>query len=174
MASADLWEHVFTPNDRLFFDANIWIGNIQAFIDDPRHWTVRSAARALKGAKVAQVFVDRLVISEVANRYLKNEWLAIAPDLSIKEFCQTEDFTESQRHIVAEIRRILTIATPIAPRHEKGVIDTLVNQWLQTTRQFNDHCISELCEEHRLTLVTNDADFAGSPVPILTANRDLL
>lgn len=38
---------------------------------------------------------------------------------------------------------------------------------------FNDELIIKTCKEHQCVLVTNDADFSGSNIDILTANRKL-
>ena len=39
---------------------------------------------------------------------------------------------------------------------------------------FNDQVIAQLCKDKGLTLITNDGDFKGQDVTILTANRRLL
>ena len=38
---------------------------------------------------------------------------------------------------------------------------------------FNDELIVKTCQEHRCVLVTNDADFSGAKIDILTANNKL-
>ena len=38
---------------------------------------------------------------------------------------------------------------------------------------FNDELIVKTCQEHQCVLVTNDADFSGAKIDILTANNKL-
>jgi predicted nuclease of predicted toxin-antitoxin system len=39
---------------------------------------------------------------------------------------------------------------------------------------FNDQIIAELCRKKQLTLITDDGDFHGQDIAILTANKRLL
>jgi len=38
---------------------------------------------------------------------------------------------------------------------------------------FNDELIVKTCQEHQCVLVTNDADFLGANIDILSANKNL-
>ncbi len=53
-------------------------------------------------------------------------------------------------------------------------IDDLLNDYATGSYDFNDQMITDLCKRKGLKLITNDGDFKGQGIPILTANNRLL
>lgn len=49
-----------------------------------------------------------------------------------------------------------------------------LDDYAKGRRDFNDRVLAYLCKRERLTLVTDDADFGGSDITILTANQSVL
>jgi len=53
-------------------------------------------------------------------------------------------------------------------------IETVLCEFEKGNSDFNDQVLCEICKEKGFTLVTDDPDFSGSGVTILTANSRLL
>lgn len=53
-------------------------------------------------------------------------------------------------------------------------VETLLNRYQKGKADFNDLILTQLCKRQGFTLVTDDVDFRGSELKILTGNRRLL
>jgi len=53
-------------------------------------------------------------------------------------------------------------------------INGLVEEYSAGDSDFNDQVISALCKRNGFKLVTDDGDFCGQDIPVVTANRHLL
>jgi predicted nucleic acid-binding protein len=58
------------------------------------------------------------------------------------------------------------------PRDEK--VDALIDEYAAGNSDFNDQVLTTLCKRSGLKLVTDDGDFKGRGIPIITANQKLL
>ena len=76
--------------------------------------------------------------------------------------------------IVATVRRILRFTSRYDSGFDSVDIEAMLTLYASGKSDFNDLMLVELCKSHDLTLVTHDADFQDSDIPILTANRKLL
>ncbi|MDQ7785688.1 MAG: hypothetical protein RDU20_22600, partial [Desulfomonilaceae bacterium] len=52
-------------------------------------------------------------------------------------------------------------------------ISRLLNDFAQGSEDFNDQVIVEVCRAHGLKLITDDGDFRGAGLDVLTANPNL-
>ncbi len=52
--------------------------------------------------------------------------------------------------------------------------ETSVDEYAAGESDFNDQIIAVLCKRKGLKLVTDDGDFHGQGIPVVTANRRLL
>ena len=165
----------FTPQDRLFLDANIWL-----YLDGPHksksYWrTIYSKVfnRILNAN--SQIYIDALVVSEFINSYARVKWGVIAPQLStFKDFRNSPDFKPVAKGIAADVKRVLKYCTRIESGFESLGVSDLLNDYATGDFDFNDQVITELCKSNGFTLITNDSDFKTQDIPILTANSNLL
>lgn len=177
--ATDVRSYSFSSSDRLLLDANVWL---YCYVPTRPggHWE-RTYSRALSSVLNAKavILLDSLVLAEFANRsaYIKYD-LAVDEDPEMpdtfRKFCGSEYFEDVARAVSDEVRYVLKNSQPVDVPF--GQFDTaqLVVEFESGKRGFNDLLIAELCRKLALTLVTNDAGFAGLGVPLLTGNPRLL
>ncbi|MBI2303012.1 MAG: PIN domain-containing protein [Armatimonadetes bacterium] len=130
----------------------------------------------------AVVHTDTVVLSEVFNRILRSRWEVAVSQAeaearerpSLKSFRSSDDGQLALEEAAEAATDILSwsILSPEVPDRDEvqAAIDAAAGGSLDIT----DALIVETCRLNHLTLLTDDADFAGSGVPILTANPRLL
>lgn len=169
--------YAFKPGDRLLLDTNIWL-----FIygpskpNDSRVNVYSQAFKSMISAK-SQIYIDVLVVSEFINRYArmrvgfktKNN-----ASKNFKKFRQSKDFEPIARDVADVTKRVLKHCKRIESGFETLKISTLINDYAQGKSDFNDQIITTICRKKRLKLVTDDSDFGGREIPVLTANKKLL
>ena len=164
----------FTPQHKLFFDANIWLYLYAP--QDPADPSVLIYSnvfnRVLKAQ--SQIYIDVLVVSEFINTCARGKWRLIAPRRSFKVFRNSRDFKPIARNIAADVKQIMKHCSQIESNFETLKIDDLLNDYAKGNSDFNDQVITEICKSNNLTLITNDSDFKTQDIPILTANSNLL
>jgi len=89
-----------------------------------------------------------------------------------KAFRRTDAYRVSADEASAHLRQIGLDSrwAEVSPTHGKAALTTIGSG----VRGIVDQILVEICREHGATLVTDDGDFAGCAVPVLTANRRLL
>ena len=166
--------YAFTSEDELFLDTNIWL-----FIYGPQDpastqmYAYSSAFRHILEAR-SRIYIDALVISEFINAYARQQWYLIAPDTKFKEFRNSPLFNPVAQEIADNTKRVLNHCSRIESRFETLDIDGLMNEYAEGGVDFNDQVIRKLCNSRGLKLVTDDVDFGGQGISIITANRRLL
>lgn len=171
-------QYGYSQADRLLFDANIWL-----FLYGPQYnpadHRVRVYSAALRRIREVrcEIFIDVLVLSEFVNTYSRfayNTLTAKTKPKDFKTFRRSSTFRPIAQRIAGDCRRILDQCT----RTESGftAVDTatLLTEYEGTKADLNDLILARLCAERGLTLVTDDADFKGQSLPLLTANSKLL
>ena len=173
----------FRPEDKLFFDANIWLfiygPQIQKNIGKMKVYS--SAFRRILEAQ-SRIYIDVLIISEFINTYARQKWeilkrlgdISAASMENFKNFRDSPEFKPLAQEIADNTRRILKHCSRIESGFEALELNSLINEYATGGRDFNDQVFRELCREKGLKLVTNDGDFRGQGIPILTANNRLL
>src|SRR5262249_7852119 len=91
-----------------------------------------------------------------------------------KQFRSTSVFKAIAKDIAADTRKILTNCACVDSGFATLDIDSLMNQYGAGDPDFNDLVLTDLCKSKGLKLVTDDADFGGKNITILTANKKLL
>ncbi|RYZ82419.1 MAG: PIN domain-containing protein [Proteobacteria bacterium] len=162
----------FSPEDRWFFDTNVWM-RILTNQGDPNDPNVSAYSTAYKRILKSQatIHTDLLVLAEFSNASLRLEHeLAIRFLSAPSTFKTFRDTSDEYGYAVANVARHLqdiqenaTCLNCVPPswgafmkRFEKG------------ERDFNDELIVEQCQKHDLVLVTHDGDFRGADLRILT------
>lgn len=171
----DVEKYNFTSRDNLFLDANIWLLFYGPQV--PRDHRVDVYSRAFANILDAQstIFIDVLIVSEFINTYARQKWQLEAPEVErFKEFRSSADFQQIAQDIASDVRRVLQHCSPIESGFESLNFNGLLVDFARGNADFNDQVISVLCRNRGLTLVTNDRDFHGQDITILTANPRLL
>ena len=169
-------EYDFTPHDRLFLDANIWLYLYGPENPQASRWVnVYSMAFGRMLEAKSQIFVDVLVVSEFVNVCIRDKRRLFRRSLgNFKRFRKSRHFRPIVQGIAADVKRILKHCSPIESSFATLEIDDLLDEYARGNSDFNDQVITELCKTNGLTLITNDSDFRSQEIPILTANKSLL
>ena len=72
------------------------------------------------------------------------------------------------------MKRVLSHCSRLESRFDTLDAGDLMDEYAQGGADFNDQVIRNLCRSRNLTLITDDRDFNGQGISILTANRRLL
>ena len=177
-SAEEISNYAFKATDELLFDANVWF-----FLYGP-HRPGSPQAAAYSGALArilaanCRVYVDVLIISEFVNRYarLKHQLLQGRPGVprDFKRFRTTAAFKTIAADIAADTRKILSTSTRVDSSFATLDVDTLVNAYGTGDSDFNDLVLAELCRAKGLMLITDDGDFKGKGIAVLSANKRLL
>ncbi|MDZ7703061.1 MAG: PIN domain-containing protein [Trueperaceae bacterium] len=165
----------FTSEEKLFLDANIWM-----FVYGPQRpgnkkvATYSQAFAHILDAK-SSIYIDVLIVSEFINTYARLKWGFMGnPYSNFKRFRQSQDFKPVAQDIADRIKRVLSHCNRVENGFKTLDMDGLIAQYAEGDADFNDQVITALCQKRGLTLVTDDGDFRGQDIPIVTANRRLL
>lgn len=177
-SAEEIGKHVFKATDELLFDANVWF-----FLygphrpGDPKAAIYSGALKSILSAK-SRVYVDVLIVSEFVNRYarLKHNLLRGRPGVpkDFKQFRSTSAFKSIAKDIAADTRKILANCTCVDSGFATLDIKSLVNDYSDGDSDFNDLVLADLCKSKALKFVTDDGDFKGKGITVLTANKKLL
>lgn len=162
-------------NRQFFFDANVLLYLFGAVSTPSNQWAVNAYNtvffNCLKAKSV--LCVDITVLSEFINRFIRIEYenyLRLnglnSKTFQFKNFRGTTEGIQAAQDIEVVVHgKILKNFKLIGKLFNESDIKSisLVNN------DFNDALIVETCKEHQCVLVTNDADFSGADIDILTA-----
>ena len=165
----------FSHSDELLLDANIWLLVYGPQIPrDPRVAIYSQALDKILAAK-SRIYIDVLVVSEFINTYARLKWnLLVARNLGFKQFRRSKDFKSVARDIAADVKLVLRHCTRVASGFESLAIDPLIDEYAAGASDFNDQILTTLCKKAGLKLITDDSDFKGRGIPVITANKKLL
>ncbi|MFH0997555.1 MAG: type II toxin-antitoxin system VapC family toxin, partial [Pseudomonadota bacterium] len=165
-------------NRRIFFDANILI---YIFWPTGSHlWEKQYASifgRLLKQNN--EMAVDFIVISEVVNRAVRTEYEihlqqknVSKENLPFKKYRDSQDGQDALGDIYQILKKnIINKFNVISKAFTKFDIERFLNR---NSLDFSDKGIAAICQENGLVLLTNDKDFAGADLEILSSNPGLL
>lgn len=171
----DVTSYNFTQNDELLLDTNIWL-----FIygpQKPKSHKVETYSQALAKILAAQcpIYIDVLIVSEFINAYARLKWKLVAPHINaFKVFRKSEEFKAIAQDIAADVRRVLKHCSRVENGFGTLDIEGLMTEYAAGEYDFNDQILVALCQRKGLKLVTDDGDFAGQGISIVTANNRLL
>jgi len=151
--------HQFRSDDKLLFDTNVWVFIYGSQFRHPdRRDRLYSDAYKRILTTGCRIFIDTLILSEFVNVLSRLTYNSLPPDKKsqdFKKFRHSASFRIESGFTSVDIEAVL-----------KGVEDGKVD--------FNDQILTQLCIRQGLTLVTNDGDFRGSELTIITGNQRLL
>ena len=177
-SAEEISNYTFKGTDELLLDANVWF-----FLYGPhRPGSPQAAAYSAAFARIlaasCRIYVDVLIISEFVNRYarLKHQLLQGRRGVprEFKRFRGTAMFKTIAKDIAADTRKILSTCTRVDSGFATLDVDVLVNSYGVGNSDINDLVLAELCRSKGFMLVTDDGDFKGKGITVLTANRRLL
>jgi predicted nucleic acid-binding protein len=167
----------FKSSEALLLDANIWL-----FVygpqkpKDPKVDVYSDALAKILAAKSC-IYIDVLIVSEFVNAYARMKWNLLSESSRpryFKQFRRSEDFKPVAQDIAADVKRVLQHCTRVESGFESLAIDTLLNEYAAGDSDFNDQVLIALCKKKGLKMVTDDVDFRGQGIPVITANKRLL
>ena len=165
----------FSQKDRLFLDANIWLFVYGPLAYNPNKSRIYSNALRDIRRVGCQIFLDVVVLSEFINAFARLEYNQASPrPATFKAFRQTAAFKGIAKNIASTARRILKQCKRCDSNFVKADISAILTEYETGNLDFNDLIIAEICKQKALTLLTDDADFKGEDLIILTANNRLL
>lgn len=91
-----------------------------------------------------------------------------------KRFRKSSTFKAIAKDIAADVRKLLANCARVESGFATSDIESLVTEYEQGDSDFNDLVLAGLCKSKGLKLVTDDGDFKGKDVVVLTANKRLL
>ena len=173
----NLRKHCLQETDNIFVDTCVWYlvhGPYTQPSDRTRYYS--SALRTAIAAR-CHLYTDTTVISEFANRYAKSEysiWAQNRTGTTFKDYREQSNYLNDAKAISDSIRRILKHATLISTQLSQDDLLDIVTEFETNRRDINDLFIAELCERNGLILLTDDADYKGMDISVLTSNNRLL
>jgi predicted nucleic acid-binding protein len=177
MKAEKIQTYSFTGEDRLLLDTNIWLFLYCPYCD-PATFAEYSAAFKKILSEKSKIYVSSTILGEFIYRYCR-----LAHDLLVekevvpsnfKRFRRSAPFKQVAKAVSDAARRVLENATPIDEGFGSLDIRGILTGFESGRRDFNDLLIEDLCGREKLTLVTDDEDFANRQIRVLTANALLL
>ncbi len=167
----------FTPQDRLFFDTNIWLYLLGP--QKPRNRVVEIYSQMFLEVlrRESQLFIDVLVLSEFFNTYSRILFNHVQRQNSFrnfKEFRNSAGFIGIAQDISVDAMTILKHCSRLESGFSTLDINGTLDNYTKGSFDFNDQIIADLCRVKDLMLITHDFDFRKQDLPLLTANRRLL
>ncbi len=166
-------------NEKVFFDANIWM-YIFCEIGDYNSHLIRRYSSSFRYFLKNQtsIFIDLAVISEFVNRYLRIAYsnyirknnLKITDFDYKKDYRKTDDFNDAWKNVCNIVTNgILSKANTVNFEYDKNTLTGLLNPDSLDT-DFNDNHIVNLCRSSDMYLFTHDGDFKNTDINIITEN----
>jgi len=170
----DISQYAFTASDQLLLDTSVWLLIYGPHVPgDGRVALYSGALKRMLEAK-SRLYVDVIVLSEFINTYARMKQQIVAPRLRFKDFRRTDDFQSVANDVVADAKQMMKQCVWVVNELGLLLVDDLLNEYALGKSDFNDQLISVLCGQKGMKLVTDDSDFKGRNIPILTANSQLL
>ena len=118
-----------------------------------------------------------LIVSEFVNAYARFKWNIVSATSTFenfKQFRKSGTFKPVAQDIAADVRDVLRHCTRVESGFESLDITTLIAEYAAGNSDFNDQVLTALCKKRGLKMVTDDADFKGKDISVITANKRLL
>ncbi len=161
-------------NRSLFFDANILIYLYFTQTGQDLQEIYSRVFKKLLNTKNITFALDFVVLSEVINIALKEEYkltLTENSNLKYKDFRDSPNGINALKNIHSIIEDMILPRFSIAgKKYDKTSLSSLL---VENGLDFNDKHICKLCEENQFILFTHDRDFKNSDIEILSMNSNL-
>jgi hypothetical protein len=154
-----------------FLDTNVWLFINGPFADfqDRRTALYSRMLKKILDNKGTITF-DLTVVSEFYNRFLKIIKDAHAPEMTLKQFRATQDFLGHADFAKRSIKGMLARHKFTSIALTSNDIARVVDQFDVCARDIGDEMIKEVCRREGHLLVTDDADYVGTNVAVVSCN----
>lgn len=172
----EITRYAFDSADNLLIDANVWLLVYGPHKPCDRRAAVYSSALADIIRAKSRIHIDVLILSEFINAHARFEW-RLLPERSrpnFKSYRASAEFVPVAQDIADAAKRVLQHCVRVESGLERLAIDKLLDEYAGGNLDFNDQILAALCNENGWKLVTDDGDFSGLEVPVITANKRLL
>lgn len=184
----DISTYRFSEADRILPDANVWLYlYAPASIAYPPRLRPVIASYTKAWAALhndgATVLLDTLILSEVINRLLDNEWRRIDPlDPTTrvrryhnrKDFRQSSDYPAAARAVEALAKMMVAASAGVDHSFSEWNLNDLLSDFGSGSTDWNDQLVTESCLYHNIKLLTHDSDHVSGGIDVLTCNPDLI
>jgi predicted nucleic acid-binding protein len=174
----DVAKYVFSKEEPLLLDANVWLYLFPAPSDKSTAPGAGYSA-ALKQMMAAGVHLalDAMVISEYLNRYCRIEFLALYRTKygnDFKRFRKSPDFASVGPNASFFAKEILKLCSRYDNAFAKIDIGQVLIDFESGALDFNDGLLIESCRLNGWKFVTHDGDCTSGGIAVLTANAKLI
>lgn len=171
----EITRYDFKSSDELLLDTNVWL-----FVYGPQKprdskAAVYSQALARILASQSRIYIDVLIVSEFINTCARLKYKILSmSSTDFKQFRKSKDFKPVAQDIASDVKRVLQNCTRVGNGFESLTIDTLIDEYAAGDSDSNDQILITMCKRIGLKLVTDDGDFRGQGISVITANKRLL
>lgn len=160
-------------NRNIFFDTNILM-YLYFATPSMQVWSAKySAVYSALLANGNHFYIDYIVLSEVVNRELRlshQSYVAVNGHCEYKQWRDTNDGKNAQLRTYSLIKTLLSTFKIDGKIYEQADVHSML---FPSILDFSDKAIINLCQEKGYVLLTNDKDFSGEDLEILSENRNI-
>ena len=173
----------FTAGELILPDANIWLllySPATQALPARRQAQIATYSAAWSDLYTAgaSVCLDPLVMCEVVNRLLHDEWMRLDPRRfyrNRKDFRDNSpNYRTAAQAVEATSRLIVADSQALEHSFKNWDLDALLAEFGSAFKDWNDQLIVENCRHHKCKLLTDDADHTEGGIQVLTENLRLV
>ena len=168
---------------RILFDANVWI-LINGFGSDSSSYKAGVYSATYKSLLTNDnvIVTNDYIIGEVFNRCAKLEYEILKQEHdstqtkfpSLKAFRQSSEFSLAIESVRDTCLNILDDCEFVSVDGKHFDVVDIVTRCASDRIDFSDLVIMDYCRKEALVVMTDDADYMGCGLQIITANRKML
>lgn len=170
----NLRTHKFQKGEKILVDTNVWMLTHGPIAMTMARTQIYSNSLRDMRTYNCNIYVDGLVISEFVNAFARYEY-NILPSKSrpakFKDFRNSSAFLPIAQEISINVNKILKISRRCESNFSSVDISSIISDFSSGHYDFNDLLLEDLCKTQGMKLLTDDADFSGKGIDILTANN---
>ncbi|MBI4517933.1 MAG: PIN domain-containing protein [Deltaproteobacteria bacterium] len=170
--------YVFKSTDELLLDTNVWLSVYGPRKPGSAKAAVYSQALASMLKAQSRIFIDVLIVSEFVNAYARLRYNILrskgTASSDFKQFRRSVAFKPIAKDIAGDVKQVLKHCVRVDSGFSTLDIQALIAEYEQGDSDLNDQVLAELCKSKGLKLVTDDGDFGGHGLALVTANKRLL
>lgn len=174
-----LLNYSFSAQDNIVLDANVWMMIYGPYTSsNPRNIDYSNAFKAMLQCS-CKIWIDILIISEFINACARFHWKLYGSSssnksLNFKQYRNSTHFPTVAQDISADIRKILNLCSKTESVLNSCILDDVITEYSVGNSDFNDLMLTELCKFNNYLFVTDDSDFQGSAIQVISANPKLI
>lgn len=172
----ELRTHRFKKGDKILVDTNVWMFTHGPLAATSRRTTAYSNCLKEMRTYNCNIYVDGMILSEFVNSFARYEYNLIPIEkrpVNFKLFRNSPGFSPIANEISINVKKICKMAKICESCFHTMDLASIINDFSIGKYDFNDIVIEDLCKSRGLTLLTDDGDFSGKGIDILTANEKL-